>query len=181
MTFCVTKWFQRRYGIFKRKNIISKQKKLKRMHVSFPFHHGSYVGGTFDQWVFKFCFCNQSTEEGSYFTLLYFTTCRKRNRKKLHSAFIQYQEPQTNVLRQKYLPVPADFLHLLKKILKENIPFHAVSEATKLFSCLELRLKKKSQLQKIILLRNFDFDFDTYLCCFLTHFHARWYQKIIHA
>ena len=45
MTFCVTKWFQRRYGIFERKNIITKYKKLQRMHVCFPFHHGSYLGG----------------------------------------------------------------------------------------------------------------------------------------
>ena len=31
--------------IFERKNIINKYKKLQRMHVCFPFRHGSYVGG----------------------------------------------------------------------------------------------------------------------------------------
>ena len=43
--------------------------------------------------------------------------------------------------------------------------------------CLELRLKTKSQLQKIIFLRDFDFHFDTYLFSFLTHFDATWYQN----
>ena len=37
MTFCVTKWFQRR-SHFKRKNIISKYKKLQRTYFCFPFH-----------------------------------------------------------------------------------------------------------------------------------------------
>ena len=41
------------------------------------------------------------------------------------------------------------------------------------FLYLELCLKKKSQFQKIIFLRDFDFDFDTHLCPFLNHFHVR--------
>ena len=49
VTFCVIKWFQRK-SHFKRKNIINKNKKLKRKHVCFPFHHG-----TCTQRVFKFC------------------------------------------------------------------------------------------------------------------------------
>ena len=32
--------------------------------------------------------------------------------------------------------------------------------------CLELRLKEKSKFQKIIFLRGFDFDFDTYFAPF---------------
>ena len=49
MTFCVTKWFQRRYGVFKRKNI-NKYKTLQRRHVCISLHHGSYVGGPYTQW-----------------------------------------------------------------------------------------------------------------------------------
>ena len=32
------------------------------MHVCLPFHHGSYVGGTFTEQVFKLCLCNQTSE-----------------------------------------------------------------------------------------------------------------------
>ena len=41
MTFCVTKWFQRR-SQSRRKNI-KKCKKLQLIYVCFPFHHGSLV------------------------------------------------------------------------------------------------------------------------------------------
>ena len=51
MTFCVTKWFQR-------KNIINKNKKLKLTHVCFPFHHGACT-----RRVFKFSVHNQYTKK----------------------------------------------------------------------------------------------------------------------
>ena len=92
-------------GFSKEKNIISKYKKLQRMDVCFPFHHGGYVGGTFTRWVFRFCLRNHTTEKGSatrekgsHITLLQFTICRKR-KKKLRHTCIQFQEPCTNVLR----------------------------------------------------------------------------------
>ena len=45
MTFCERTWFQIR-SQFKRKNIIiNKNKKLQCTRISFPFHHGSYLGG----------------------------------------------------------------------------------------------------------------------------------------
>ena len=75
MMFCVTKRFQRKSQHFKRKNIINKYKKLQPMYVCFPFHHG-----TCTRRVFKFCPRNQSTEKGSHFKLLQFTTCREWKR-----------------------------------------------------------------------------------------------------
>ena len=165
-------------GFSKKKNIISKYKKLQRMHVCFRFHHGGYVGGTFTRRVFKFCLRNHTTEKRSHFTLLQFTACRKRKRKKLRHTCIQFQEPCTNVLRQRYLQVPPDLFTFIKEIFKRNITFHAASVLAKLLLRLELGLKKKSQFQNIIILRDFDFGFDTYLCSFLTHFQARWHQNV---
>ena len=139
-------------GFSKEKNIISKYKKLQRMDVCFPFHHGGYVGGTFTRLVFRFCLRNHTTEKGSdtrekgsHITLLQFTICRKRKRKKLRHTCIQFQEPCTNVLRQRYLQVPPDLFTFIKEILEENITFNAVSVSAKLLLCLELGLKKKSQ------------------------------------
>ena len=86
----------------------------------------------------------------------------KRREKKLPHICIQFQKPYTNVLRQRYLQIPVDLLTFLNETLKENISFHAVSMSTKLLLCFELRLKK-SQFQKIIFLRDFDFGFDTYV------------------
>ena len=66
MTFCEIKVFERRYGVFKRKNIIIKYKKLERRYVCFSFNHGSNVGGICTRRVFKFCLCNQSAENHFY-------------------------------------------------------------------------------------------------------------------
>ena len=63
------------------------------------------------------------------------------------------------------LQVLTDLFTFTKEILKENITFHGVSVSPKLL-CLELCLKKKSQIQKSIFLRDFGFDFDMYHCSF---------------
>ena len=101
----------------------------------------------------------------------------KTEEKKLHHTCIKFQEPYTNILKQKYMQESADLFTFTKEIPKENISCSVRVKKTSL--CLELRLKKKSQFQKITFIRDFDFDFDTYLCSFLTHFHARWYQNVI--
>ena len=88
VTFCVTNWFQIR-SHFKRKKIINKYKKLQHTHISFPFHHGSYLEGTCTQQVFKFCLCNQSAEK-------HFHSSQhvENGRKKTFHMCIQFQVPR---------------------------------------------------------------------------------------
>ena len=128
MTFSVTRWF---HGIshFKRKNIIKKYKKIITYSRLFSISHSSYLGGTSTRWVFKFCLCNQSAEKGSHFTLLQFTRCRNRKRKKLpHSGTRRY-------LR--------NYSHLLKKFLKKT-SLHAVSVSAKRLCVQNYALKRKA-------------------------------------
>ena len=106
------------------------------MQDCFPFHHCSYMGDTCTPRGFLFCLPNQSAVKGSYFTLLWSKPCTKWRRVELHHTCIQFQEPYTNVLRQRYLQVPADLFTFIKEILKENITFHAASVSTKR-SCLD--------------------------------------------
>ena len=69
--------------------------------------------------------------------------------------------------------------HLLRKYLKETSLFMQCPYQQNFF-VFRIRLKKKSQLQKIMFLRDFDFYFGMYLCSFLTHFYASWSQNVIH-
>ena len=77
------------------------------------------------------------------------------------------------------LQVLADLFTFTKEILKENITFHGVSVSPKLL-CLELCLKKKSQIQKSIFFKRFWLWFWYVSLLFLAHFHTRWYQIIMH-
>ena len=77
----------------------------------------------------------------------------------------------------KYLQICS---HLLKKSLKKRSLFMQFP-CQQNFFVFRIKSEKKSQFQKVIFLRDFfHFHFDTYLCSFLTHFYARWYQNVIH-
>ena len=94
LTFCVTKWFQRK-SHFKKIYIIKKNEKLQRTHNCFPFHHGTCI-----RTVFKFSFVISPRNNGTHFTRLQFTTQRKRKRKQLRHACIRSQKPYTNKQKQ---------------------------------------------------------------------------------
>ena len=152
ITFCVTKWFQRK-SHFKRENIINKNKKLQRMHICFPFHHSTCTGK-----VFKFCLRNQS----AVIRLLPFSHFYS-------SQHVESWRKKTTSCQYNYnLQVPAD----LFKFSKESITFYAVSVSTKLLCVLNYVWKRKSSSKRLWRY--------TYLCSFFTHFYARWYQNVIH-
>ena len=66
------------------------------------------------------------------------------------------------------------FPHFLKKSLKKT---SRIMQYPCQQNCVfKVFLNKESQFQKIIFLRDFDFDFDRYLSSFLTYFHACWYK-----
>ena len=152
------------------KKIPFQKKKYKQIQKNtiyarlFSISHSCHLRGACTRCVFKFCLRNQSAEKGSEFKLSQLTTGTKRKRKKLCHTCIQFQESYTNIYRGtcRYLRICS---HLLKKFLKK-ISLHVVSMSKKNSLCLELRLKEKSKFQKIIFLRGFDFDFDTYFAPF---------------
>ena len=71
--------------------------------------------------------------------------------------------------------IPKVFSRLLKKSLKIN-HYSCRGRVNKTSLCLEF----KKPVLKDIFLRDFDLDFDTYLCSILTNFHTSWYQNVIH-
>ena len=168
MTFCVTKWFQGSYH-FKRK--ISTIIKKYNVRTSFPFHtiatwevlvldgflNSAYVISP-QKKALTSPFCSSQHAENG----------RERNT----YTCTQFQESYTNILRQRYLQLPADIFTFTKEILKENI--------TSCIARVKRLLSVQSQSKEIIFLRDFDFDFDTYLFSFMTRFHARCYQNVIH-
>ena len=56
----------------------------------------------------------------------------KTEEKKLHHTCIKFQEPYTNISKQRYMQESADLFIFTKEIPKKNITFHAVSVSRKL-------------------------------------------------
>ena len=139
------------------------------MHPRFPFYYSSQLGVICSRQVLNSSFAISPPIKVP--TSHFYSSQHVENGNKKTTSYM-YTISGTNTLRQRYLQVLADLFTFTKEIFK-NHPFSCSVPVNKISLCLELRLKKKSQFQKIIFFRDFDFDFDTHPCSFLNHFHAR--------
>ena len=80
----------------------------------------------------------------------------------------QFQKPYTNNLKIEVPVGTCRFVHIYQRNPLKKHHFSSSAYVNKISLCSELSLKMESQFQKIIFLR--DFEFDKNLFSFLNHF-----------